>query len=117
MVTARRPRSGEGAAKRDANSVLGIVLQSLGIGAAWTIQAVLVVKRGLKAQKIAAAGRVVDGEAAAKASFAPAIDPVSQSNCALSHHCRPAFFARLAQTLPGGHPATNEASANGAPSE
>lgn len=35
MLTARRPPAGEGAAKRDAGSVLGIVLQSLGIGAAY----------------------------------------------------------------------------------
>lgn len=36
MLTARRPRAGEGgAAKRDSGSVFGIVLQSIGISAAW----------------------------------------------------------------------------------
>lgn len=35
MLTARRPPAGEGAAKRDASSVFGIVMQSLGIGAAY----------------------------------------------------------------------------------
>jgi protein-S-isoprenylcysteine O-methyltransferase Ste14 len=36
MLTARRPRAGEsGSAKRDTGSLLGIALQSVGIGAAW----------------------------------------------------------------------------------
>ena len=35
MLTARRPPAGESAAKRDASSTFGIILQSIGIGAAW----------------------------------------------------------------------------------